>query len=207
MNKKYTVFAIAALLVTSLSVAGLAYAQEESPEGSCQREGGEGFNPENRPEGGRGPGRHFAAGSRQEGFSPENAPDGFGPQSNRLGFEKPDIGLDEIDREAFHEIVMENISSALGISVEELQESKDNGVKFIELAESLGYTTEDIPDLMKGAWAEALEQAVDENILTQEQADWLADKGGKLLRHRRKMHRSCENRLPEGAPALGDLSS
>lgn len=78
------------------------------------------------------------------------------------------------DRDMANEIV----ADVLGISVEELQAAKEEGVRLPELAEEAGVDEADIRDAVETAKADAFAQAVADGLLTQEQADEALSHGG-----------------------------
>ena len=71
-----------------------------------------------------------------------------------------------------HEIMLAAFADVLGLSVEELEARHDAGETMFEIAEAQGITPEEFSALMPGTRSVALDQAVAEGLLTQEQADW-----------------------------------
>ncbi|MFQ5420214.1 MAG: hypothetical protein ACE5EY_07615 [Anaerolineae bacterium] len=69
------------------------------------------------------------------------------------------------------EAMQEAIANALGISVEELQAAREDGVRLPELADSLGVDMADVEAAIQAAQVEAINQAVADGDLTQEEAD------------------------------------
>ncbi|MFQ5410207.1 MAG: hypothetical protein ACE5FI_17490 [Anaerolineales bacterium] len=65
----------------------------------------------------------------------------------------------------------EALAEALGMTVEELQAAKAEGLTLEELAAQQGTTVEDVHAALQAAREEAIQQAVEEGRLTQEQAD------------------------------------
>ena len=78
--------------------------------------------------------------------------------------------MDYIDKEAI-------MAEALGISVEELQESKANGTRRSDLIEELGLDADEVAAQIKAAHQAAVEQAVADDVITQEQADQIGTLG------------------------------
>ena len=72
-----------------------------------------------------------------------------------------------------HETMLTALSEVLGLSVEELETRHDAGETMWQIAESQGYSLEDFTALMFSARSAALDQAVADGLLTQEQADWM----------------------------------
>jgi hypothetical protein len=69
-----------------------------------------------------------------------------------------------MDREAW-------LASALGISVEELQAAFEDGTRLPDLIEELGLDAATVRESVQAARAEAIQQAVDDGVITQTQAD------------------------------------
>ncbi len=78
-----------------------------------------------------------------------------------------------------HEYMAEAMADALGVTVEELQASHDAGEKLYDLALAQGFAAEDIPALMRGAHDAAVEAALADGVITQEQVDLMQSRGGK----------------------------
>lgn len=68
------------------------------------------------------------------------------------------------------------IADVLGISVEEFEAAVANGQTAQLLAADLGIDFADIQAVMTDLHADALQQAVDNGLVTQEQADWMASR-------------------------------
>ncbi|MEA3479304.1 MAG: hypothetical protein U9R60_14040 [Bacteroidota bacterium] len=75
------------------------------------------------------------------------------------------------------DIIHENLASGMGISPEVLAERIAAGESIYDIAISLGFDAASFSALMADARADALTQAVDLGLLTQEQADWVASRG------------------------------
>jgi len=69
-----------------------------------------------------------------------------------------------LDREAL-------TAKALGITVEELQAAREDGKSMEEIIEELGLEADAVREAMQTAYKEALQQAVADGVVTQEQAD------------------------------------
>ena len=74
------------------------------------------------------------------------------------------------------------IEEALGISIEELQAAREGGISIPELLAENGLTMEDVQAAMQAAHEAALQQAVQDGVITQEQADQLQDGAGWGMR-------------------------
>lgn len=88
-------------------------------------------------------------------------------------------------REAFQNAMQKDdvLAKALGISVEELEAAKDDGVRIPDLLEELGIDPADFEANMSAAWEEAVLDAVADGTLTQEQADLLLADGFHGMHH------------------------
>jgi hypothetical protein len=74
-------------------------------------------------------------------------------------------------------------AKALGISLDELEAAKNEGIRVPDLLEELGIDPEDFAANMEAAWEEAIQDAVSNGTLTQEQADLLLADGFHGMRH------------------------
>jgi len=71
----------------------------------------------------------------------------------------------------------EILAGALGISVAELQAAQESGKRIPDLLEELGISQEDFQAAVDASQEAALAQAVSDGVITQEQADQLAEGG------------------------------
>ena len=84
-------------------------------------------------------------------------------------------GHGPIDKEAMQTAV----SEALGITVEELQAYHDEGLKLPEIVEELGLNMEDVQASLEASREAAINQAVEDGTITQEQADQILSGEGR----------------------------
>ena len=77
-----------------------------------------------------------------------------------------------------HDYMSKAMADALGVTVEELQASHDVGT-LRDLALAQGITVAEIPALMQGAHDAAVEAALADGVITQEQIDVMQAGGGK----------------------------
>lgn len=75
--------------------------------------------------------------------------------------------------EAMHAVIAE----ALGITVEELTAAQADGQRLTDLAAELGVAIEDVQTAVQEAHDAAVQQALADGLITQEQADWLLERG------------------------------
>jgi hypothetical protein len=75
-----------------------------------------------------------------------------------------------------HDQVVASLADAFGMAPEALQARLDNGETLWQVAESLGWTSEQLQTAMLDARSAALQQALADGSMTQEQADWMAQR-------------------------------
>ncbi|MCJ7702480.1 MAG: hypothetical protein MUO62_12935 [Anaerolineales bacterium] len=82
-------------------------------------------------------------------------------------------------RQALHNSMDKDeiLVKALGITSEELTAARDEGLHIADILEDLGIDQADFEANMQAAWEEAVVLAVDEGVLTQEQADLILEAG------------------------------
>lgn len=68
------------------------------------------------------------------------------------------------------------IANALGISVEAFETAIDEGQTLVDIAEAQGVDLADVRAAMDEVHAAALQQAVEDGLITQEQADWMTQR-------------------------------
>lgn len=140
---------IAAILVAVLAAAGAvgyAYAQRPTPPSTPY-----GFGPGMMA--GRG-GQGHMYGGRGAGMMGAYA-DGQGP---------------------LHKYMVNAFAKALDMTPEDLDARLSAGETMWQVAQAQGLTDEQITDLMITTRAEALQQAVADGVLSQEQADWMSQR-------------------------------
>ena len=81
----------------------------------------------------------------------------------------------EFGRPGFTPLV-ETVSDVVGLSTEEICELRQEGMSLVEIAEQQGVDEQTLTDAVLAAAGEALQQKVDEGILTQEQADLILER-------------------------------
>lgn len=74
---------------------------------------------------------------------------------------------------AMHAYMLPAFAEALGISPEELQSRLDGGETMWDVARAQGLSDEEVYQVMEAAHSQAIEQAVEAGVLTQEQAGWM----------------------------------
>ncbi|MCJ7715857.1 MAG: hypothetical protein MUO54_04970 [Anaerolineales bacterium] len=74
-------------------------------------------------------------------------------------------------------IIHENLSIALGISTTELESRTNAGESIYDIGLDIGLTVDAISEMMGQVRADALIQAVELGLLSQDQYDWLTTRG------------------------------
>ena len=101
----------------------------------------------------------------------------------RGGYESaPRLGAAQTgDLEGYlHEDLVPFYAEKLGLSVDELNAQLESGETLSQIATAGGMTFEELRAMMADARAAALQQSVSAGTLTQEQADWMAQRGAGI---------------------------
>ena len=77
---------------------------------------------------------------------------------------------------AMHELYFGLLAENLGLSTDELEQKLQDGQTLQEVALELGWTEDDFSEMFAETHTSALKQAVEEGILTQEQANWMSER-------------------------------
>jgi len=75
------------------------------------------------------------------------------------------------------------MADALGMTVEELQDARAAGKRLPEIIESQGLDMDDFRDALQQAHEDAVQRAVADGVITQEQADQFLDRNGLFRPH------------------------
>ncbi|GIK57105.1 MAG: hypothetical protein BroJett015_27680 [Chloroflexota bacterium] len=89
------------------------------------------------------------------------------------------------------------VADALGITVAELEAARAEGKRLPELAAELGVALEDVQTAVQAAHEAAILQAVEDGLITQEQADWMRQQ------HNNGMGMGMGLGMPGGGPRGG----
>jgi hypothetical protein len=145
MKKAILTGAIVGIVVLALGAAGLAYAQTQNPmDAYFQEDTGDAYP--------------YGPGMRGRG--------GFNGGMMGQGIAVDGEGL-------LHDYMSTALADAFGLSVEDLEALHESGETLWDYAQEQGITQEDFFSLMQSARTEALNQAVADEVITQEQADWM----------------------------------
>jgi hypothetical protein len=96
-----------------------------------------------------------------------------GMMANSQGFAGTGEGL-------LHDYMVETFADQLGVSVDEINERLASGERVVDIALEKGLTVEEFRALMVDARAQALDQALADGVITQEQADWMKTRGAGM---------------------------
>lgn len=95
-----------------------------------------------------------------------------GPGGRGGGGRMPMGGMDFDGREGFLSGYIESaLADAMGVSADELQAMKAEGLNLADYAEEQGMTVTELQDFMKGVYTSAVDAALEDGVITQEQAD------------------------------------
>lgn len=134
----------------------------------------------------------FAQGPNQPTGS---TPSGMNQAQNAAG---AGMGLMAVEEAAMHEAV----AAALGLTVEQFEAEVANGENAFTLAQKLGVDFATVQDVMDAAHAAALQQSVDDGLISQEQANWMLSRRGGQNSQGNGMNRSQSN-SPTGRMGRG----
>jgi hypothetical protein len=153
MKKTMLVLSVLAITVVALSFASLALAAESFKGG---------------PGNGDAEGLGLKGNHHQGEFGT-----GTGVPANQNLELKQNIAMDGL----LDDIIHENLAIELGITPAEMADRLAAGESVFDIALSLGFDAGSFSEIMTRVRIDALTQAVDLELLTQEQAYWLASRG------------------------------
>lgn len=110
------------------------------------------------------------------GVASAQGPDGI--ISDDFGSHGPMHGDGNFGDGILHDYMFQARAGALGISVEELSSRMEGGETFYKVALDLGFSEDEIFELMSTTRDAALGQALTDGVITQEEADQLRERGG-----------------------------
>ena len=93
-------------------------------------------------------------------------------------------GLRSVLKDVFNKDDMQTaVANALGLSVEELEAAYAEGKSIKDIAEEQGVELSDVQEAVQAAHEAAIQQAVEDGLITQEQADQLQNRRGGFGNH------------------------
>jgi uncharacterized protein YidB (DUF937 family) len=84
------------------------------------------------------------------------------------------------DEGILHDAMVAAFAEKLGIPAADLEARHDNGETMAQIASSKGISSADFITMMTEVRAQAVDQAVKDGTLTQEQADWMKQRGAGM---------------------------
>ena len=102
--------------------------------------------------------------------------------------ERPTVPIREI---VDPEVIKAAVADALGLTVEELEEAREAGMTIPEVAEEQGVEMDDVRTAAEAARVEMVQDAVDEGLITEEEAEWMLNHRGPRGRHGFGRHGPC----------------
>ena len=101
------------------------------------------------------------------------------PESNgEIYFRGIDLG--DFDGSVLHELLIKAFIEITGLYEDEVQAFLDKGMNLVSIAILLGYSGEDLTDLMEKVGEEALDLAVEKKLISQGIADAISDRVDQL---------------------------
>ena len=79
-----------------------------------------------------------------------------------------------------HEYMVKAMAEALGISADAFETRREAGETAYQIAVERGIAADKIPALVSGARTKALDAALADKVITQEQADWMKSRGAGM---------------------------
>lgn len=107
---------------------------------------------------------------------------GMAGRGARGGMAVGQAGVAHTQDGILHDAMIEVYAEKLGISVDDLNAKLASGETLADIAFAAGLTAEEFTALRTDARAAAIAQAVADGTLTQEQADWMAQRSGGAMR-------------------------
>lgn len=100
----------------------------------------------------------------------------------------------------YRDVIHQAVADALGISVDTFEQAIDDGQTLADLADEYDVDLADVRAAMLEARADVLDQAVEDGVITQQQADWMQEHS---LRMRAQRFAGCDGDGPMGDGPMG----
>lgn len=100
----------------------------------------------------------------------------------------------------YREVIHQALADELGISVDAFEQAIEDGQTLADLAEEYDVDLAALRTAMQEARADALAQAVEDGVITQEQADWMSDHPFAV---RARRLAQCDGDGPMGVGPMG----
>lgn len=126
----------------------------------------------------------------------EAPPGGFGPgHAHGPGIGR---GLLQIDEEGLHEA----LAQELGMNLVEFEDARASGTTLVQLADENGSDIDALKAILDEFRADAIAEAVEEGLITQDQADQMLERAGSGFGSGRRSG-ECDGSGPEGDGPFG----
>jgi hypothetical protein len=117
---------------------------------------------------------------------PANGYTGFGMMSGRGGmmrgdFDRNDFRGSSTDGNKMHDLMVSSLADKLGITSDDLNSRLGKGESLTTIANDKGIDSTKLNTLVDEAYAQTLDKAVKDGLLTQAQADWMKQRGGGMM--------------------------
>jgi hypothetical protein len=184
MKKVLIIGTLAALALIVFGVVGFAYAQSKDP-GSPNAGTGYGcgmFGTGGRPKSGLTGGRPMSGLTGGRGMMGNRAANQGEAGCPMLDGDE-DGATEDVAAEygPLHDYMFNAFAQALGITPEELETRRQAGDTLWVIAQEKGLTAEQFQEVMTTARTNAANQAVADGVITQEQADFMLQRMGRMM--------------------------
>jgi hypothetical protein len=135
----------------------------------------------------------FTGNVMAQAVEPPTVEPGFGPGGMGGGFRGKMMSARGEGLGLMHDAMTAAFTEKLGITVDDLNARLASGETMYNIAVENGLTLEDFHSIMVDARAKALESAVADGTITQEQADFMKERGAGRLGGRGGFAGNCPN--------------
>lgn len=160
MKKLTLIVAILVIILATLAVAGIVYAQTETPPNPEQPYAGSQF---------WGPGAGMMGSGRGM----------MGGRWSTTPYNQVYSG----DEGPMHEYMISALAERFNLTPESLEARHEAGETMWDIAQDQGLTEEQFQDAMLQARSEAMNQAVADGVISQEQADWMLSRMNRMWQY------------------------
>jgi len=165
MKTKILVVALMLITAASLAFAGYSFARAQSPTPGSEGDGQSYLHQELQGRPAHGPGGMPFEGPGGMQFFGLGGSGEYGPFSD-----KPEGAFGPLA-----EYIKQAVADLLGLTVEELEQAREDGTPFADLLDAAGLTVEEFVEAMKAQKETIVAQAVEDGAITQEQADFILE--------------------------------
>lgn len=112
--------------------------------------------------------------------TPQKSADWFGQGHGRMSGRGAGMGSMMAGDGLLHDAMLAVFAEKLGLPVDALEARLEQGETMAQVASAEGLSAEEFTALMTSARSQAIDQAASDGTLTQEQADWMKQRGGRM---------------------------